>query len=131
MLISALSPYMEVNVVGDITMGKNMGGIIYTPDEKDLQGWNIMLISTEYTNCRGKSVKGGIIPMYSIQEQFHHQYQLGDVKEPLLAATLQLISRKPVAIPNKLSRSSSEGKLQRIIPPFVQAKSILLFGTEN
>ena len=35
MLISALSPYMEVNVVGDITMGKNMGGIIYTPNDKD------------------------------------------------------------------------------------------------
>lgn len=131
MLISALSPYMEVNVIGDITMGKNMGGIIYTPDEKDLQEWNIMLISTEYTNCRGESVIGGIKPMYFIQEQFHHQHQLGDPQEPLLASALQLISREPVTASNRINRSNSEGKLQRIIPPFVQAKSLLLFGTEK
>ena len=132
MLISALSPYMEVNMIGDVTMGKNMGGIIYTPEEKDLQGWNIMLISTEYTNSRNESVMGGLVPTYPMQEQFHHQYQLGDPKEPLLAATLQLISRKPVATPNRMSRSGSEErKLQRVIPPFVQARSVLIFGTEE
>ena len=132
MLISALSPYMEVNTVGDVTMGKNMGGIIYTPEEKDLQGWNIMLISTEYTNSRNESVMGGLVPKYPMLEQFHHQYQLGDPQEPLLATTLQLISRKPVATPNRMSRSvSEEGKLQRVIPPFVQAKSVLIFGMEK
>ena len=62
MLISALSPYMKVNVVGDLTMG----GIIYTPNDKDLQNWNIMLISTEYSNSREESGKGGIPPMFPI-----------------------------------------------------------------
>ena len=134
MLISALSPYMEVNVVGDITMGKNMGGIIYTPNDKDLQNWNIMLISTEYRNSRGESVKGGIPPMFPILEQFHHQYQLGDKEEPLLAATLQLITQDAIATPvmnSRSSRSLDTGTPRRIIPKFVQAKSRLLLGIEN
>ena len=134
MLISALSPYMEVNVVGDITMGKNMGGIIYTPNDKDLQNWNIMLISTEYRNNRGESVKGGIPPMFPILEQFHHQHQLGDKEEPLLAATLQLITQDAIATPvmnSRSSRSLDTGTPRRIIPKFVQAKSRLLLGIEN
>ena len=134
MLISALSPYMEVNVVGDITMGKNMGGIIYTPNDKDLQNWNIMLISTEYRNSRGESVKGGIPPMFPILEQFHHQHQLGDKEEPLLAATLQLITQDAIATPvmnSRSSRSYNAAPPRRIIPKFVQAKSRLLLGIEK
>ncbi len=135
MLISALSPYMEVNIVGDTTMGKNMGGIIYTPDDKDLQDWNIMLISTEYRNSRGESVKDGITPMFFIQEQFHHQHQLGDKEEPLLAATLQFITQDATPTPAIGSRSSNRSheinQFRRIIPEFVQAKSRLLLGIEQ
>ena len=131
MLISALSPYMEVNVIGDTTMGKNMGGIIYTPNDKDLQDWNIMLISTEYRNSLGESVKDGIPPMFSISEQFHHQHQLGDKEEPLLAATLQLITQNtPPVVNNPSSRSHNLKTPRRIIPKFVQAKSRLLLGID-
>lgn len=96
MLISGLSPYMEVNMIGDTTTGKNMGGITFTPEETDLKEWNITLITLEYKNSRGESVKGGIIPKreYLLREQIPHRNTLGDVTEPLLAKALGLIGNQ-------------------------------------
>ena len=93
-----------------------------------------MLISTEYSNSREQSVKGGIPPMFPILEQFHHQHQLGDQEEPLLAATLQLITQDTIVTPATNSRSGRNigtDAPRRIIPEFVQAKSRLLLGIEN
>ena len=123
LLISALSPYMEVNVIGVPTVGKNMGGITFTPTESDLQGWNITLISLLYTNSRCESVRGGIQPKEYIPEPFPHRYELDDVNDPLLAATLALIPGKtPVALK---SRSMSVEKYNRIIPE--KASSVVIF----
>lgn len=125
LLISALSPYMEVHVIGETTVGKNMGGITFTPTESDLQGWNITLISLLYTNSRGESVRGGIRPEVHMAETFPHQHELGDPNEPLLAATLAQIPGKTPSLLK--ARSMSPERYNQIIPERVKAASVVVF----
>lgn len=135
LLISTLSAYMPVIVVGEKTVGKNMGGITFTPTESDLKDWNITLISIQYTNSNGESVAGGIHPHYMIQEPFHHQYDLGDPKESVLAATLQMIEGKTPEQDNKpvlRSRIANQptNEYKRVVPESEQNRSILIFERE-
>lgn len=133
LLISALSPYMKVHVIGETTVGKNMGGITFTPPENDLQGWNISLISLLYTNSEGRSVQNGIQPELYLAETFPHRENLGDPKEPLLTATLDLIDRTTNTEnvkTNPLSRNVSVQKYRQIIPERVKAHSVVLFENQ-
>ncbi|WP_018338947.1 MULTISPECIES: S41 family peptidase [Butyricimonas] len=129
LLISALSPYMEVHVIGETTVGKNMGGITFTPPENDLQGWNISLISLLYTNSEGRSVRNGIVPEIPVAETFPHRESLGDPKEPLLAVVLEMIPGKIEA--TMPARSMSTSKYRQIIPERVKANSVVLFENQE
>lgn len=90
-LISGLSPYMEVIQVGTTTYGKYVGGSDFTPEDEDLKDWYLHLITFSYTNKDGKSVKGGILPTVEAWESADNLSELGNPEEPLLKATLDYI----------------------------------------
>jgi C-terminal processing protease CtpA/Prc len=99
-VISGLSPYMDVRVVGDITAGKYTGGSIFTPPaDAAMKGKAVYLITMSYKNSRGESVEGGIVPRIGydaneINELFEDTRDLGDPGEFILSRALADITGK-------------------------------------
>ena len=74
-------------------------------------------------------MQNGIEPEIHVAETFPHGENLGDPREPLLAATLKMISGKIEATMS--ARSMSAGKYRQVIPERVKANSVVLFENQE
>ncbi|EAQ41629.1 S41 family peptidase [Polaribacter sp. MED152] len=105
LLMNALSAYIDVNVVGTTTVGKQVGSItLYDSDNLRKTGANfntdhnyaLQPLVLEITNKNNVNFPNGItpgtdLPGIVLTEDFDNLGTLGSVNEPLLSRTIQYI----------------------------------------
>ncbi len=101
LVINALSPYINVKLVGVQTYGKHVGSItLYDSDNFSRTGFNLKTSHTwamqpivlEIQNKLGENKPKGFIPEVAAEDNPENLGVLGDVTEPLLARTIQYIT---------------------------------------
>ena len=102
LLINGLSPYIDVILIGDDTTGKNVGSYsIY--DWIDEEGnvnprhtWAMQPITLKIANSEGfADFESGLQADHSLQEDFTNLGTLGEIDEPLLEKTLEVMGILP------------------------------------
>ncbi|RPG60351.1 MAG: hypothetical protein CBC41_000725 [Flavobacteriaceae bacterium TMED81] len=132
-LINGLSPYIDVIVIGDDTTGKNVGSYsIY--DWIDDKGnvnprhtWAMQPITLKIANSEGfADFENGLQADYRLQEVVANLGTLGEIDEPLLQKTLEVMGvLPPKSEKNQLSRfgprfekmPSLQGAIMNTEPP--------------
>ena len=101
LVINGLLPYMDVNLVGTQTVGKQVGSItLYDSDDYTRTGpnfnnnhtWAMQPIVLEIQNKDGQNEPNGYTPEVILEEDVANLGVLGDATEPLLARTIQYIT---------------------------------------
>lgn len=93
LIISGLKPYMDVYLIGDKTVGKNVGSVPFEDKENAENDYGILPIVFQIYNSDGFSeYSEGFIPNDEVEDFTLPLKQLGDVEEPLLARALEVIS---------------------------------------
>lgn len=92
LLINSLKVYMNVVIIGETTVGKNMGSISLTQEDNPDNPWEMHPLVVKVYNARGESnYSGGFIPDATVSESVL-LYRYGDSRDPLLSEALQRIS---------------------------------------
>ena len=103
LLINGLSPYIDVILIGDDTTGKNVGSYsIY--DWIDNEGnvnprhtWAMQPITLKIANSEGfADFESGLQADYILQEDIANLGTLGEIDEPLLEKTLEVMGMLPI-----------------------------------
>ncbi len=92
-LINGLEPLTDMTLVGDTTHGKYTGMWVI-PDNDSI--WAIIPIVVKTTNKEDVSVKGGMVPDILLSDNPLDGYQLGDIRETMLARAIEEITGTPV-----------------------------------
>ncbi|WP_271405121.1 S41 family peptidase [Tenacibaculum soleae] len=101
LVINALSPYINVKLVGSQTYGKHVGSItLYDSDNFSRNGpnfktnhaWAMQPIVLEIQNSNGENKPEGFIPEVIMEEDPGNLGVFGDPTEPLLERTIQYIT---------------------------------------
>ena len=94
LIINGLDPYMNVTIIGDTTVGKNVGSaLIGNTDDPDIH-YGLLPIIFKIFNSQGYSgYDNGFTPLgENLVNDFQQpMLQLGDIQEPLLAHAIELI----------------------------------------
>jgi carboxyl-terminal processing protease len=92
LIINGLAPYMDVVLIGEKTVGKNVGSIPFEDKKNDENPYGILPIVFEIANSLGDSNYGnGFAPNYAADDFTFPMRELGDRNEPLLATALSVI----------------------------------------
>ncbi len=97
MIINALKPYMPVFLIGDVTVGKNVGSITIK-DDKNVIKWGMQPIVLKTFNSANQSeFTAGFKPDMSVVESLAQpMVAFGDLKDPLLnEAFFQILGSRP------------------------------------
>lgn len=91
MVINGLKPFLPAVLVGDTTVGKNVGSTLVN-DEKNVKNqWAFMPIVLKYFNKDHQSdFTQGFVPNCPVEDDY--SYQLGDIREGLLSIAINQIS---------------------------------------
>ncbi len=90
LLINGLLPYMDVFLIGDKTVGKNVGSFSLYDEDDTRNNWGIQPIVTKSFNSLEQSDYGtGFIPNIELKDNILVKKELGDVNELLLARAIQ------------------------------------------
>ncbi len=134
MVINGLKPYMSVYLVGDTTIGKNVGSTTIYDERNTSNKWGMQPIIAKFYNSNNQSdFTAGFVPNELEQDTWNMpKKQLGDIQEALLSGALQTITggnlhamakqihlQKPASIRAQTLRSSLDKKAWRnqiIIP---------------
>jgi carboxyl-terminal processing protease len=107
MVINGLKPYINCVLIGDTTVGKNVGSTLINDEENKENHWAIMPIILKYFNKDHQSnFSNGFSPDFRLEDDY--SYQLGDTREALLAKALLHISGVQVA-PTQIRRQPVAG----------------------
>jgi carboxyl-terminal processing protease len=90
LVINSLKPFMSVTLIGDTTVGKNVGSVTIKDDTKKIK-YGLQPIVVKLANSSNQSdYTGGFVPEILIREGINLQ-PLGNSNEPLLAKALDQI----------------------------------------
>lgn len=93
LVINSLLPFMNVKIIGDITVGKNVGSIAIYDEEDDRNNWGLQPIVVQFTNSLGESdFLNGFQPDILNPDNRIFKFELGDVREELLALAINEIT---------------------------------------
>lgn len=116
MIINGLKPYMDVILIGETTVGKNVGSIsIY--EEKDTKNkWGMQPIIAKYYNSLNKSdFTSGFVPNYVVDEfEKLRLVPFGDTQDLLLHKALTVIDGSFKPAPSRVAKMKSIHKLQKV-----------------
>ena len=122
LLINGLSSYIDVVLVGDHTTGKNVGSYtIYDWIDNDgninpRHTWAMQPITLKISNADGYAdFEEGLQADYVLEEDLAHMGVLGEIDEPLLEKTLEVMG----VLPPKSEKSRSflqSPKLRELTP---------------
>lgn len=89
--INSLSPYMDVILIGENTVGKGVG--MYTISSPEFK-YSIVPITFRFYNALGETIPdNGLTPDYYLNDaNLTHKKDLGDLSEPFLAKAIELIT---------------------------------------
>lgn len=91
LLINGLLPYMAVTVVGETTVGKNVGSVTLSDNQRRTR-WGIQpIVSKSFNSLRQSNYTAGFNPDLPTSERLQ-VYPYGDPNDPLLGAALHAIS---------------------------------------
>lgn len=92
LVINALRPFMNVILIGEVTVGKNVGSIPLYEENDPKNRWLMLPIVVKSFNSNNQSDYGnGFVPDFLIDEGIY-LYPLGDREEPLLSFALAQLS---------------------------------------
>ncbi|HEY6914349.1 MAG TPA: S41 family peptidase, partial [Paludibacter sp.] len=118
MVINGLKPFLPCVLIGDTTVGKNVGSTLVNDDENKKNQWAFMPIILKYFNKDHQSdFTKGFVPNFL--EMDDYSYDLGDIQEGLLAKAISQISgiqqsaAKVAPAKRQLLRSSIDFKPMR------------------
>ena len=95
LLINGLKPYMDVFLIGDVTIGKNVGSKSIYKENDSKNKWGIQPIIFKCYNSERKSdFTAGFTPNVFDEDGFMNmpKKQLGDINEALLNTAIRLIT---------------------------------------
>jgi C-terminal processing protease CtpA/Prc len=101
LLINGLSPYIDVILIGENTTGKNVGSYsIYDWDDEGnvnpRHTWAMQPITLKIANSEGfANYEGGLKPDHRLREDVTNLGTLGEIDEPLLEKTLEVMGVLP------------------------------------
>jgi len=102
MVINGLKPFINCVLIGDTTVGKNVGSTLIHDEDNTKNQWAIMPIILKYFNKDHQSnFTNGFAPDFLLQDDY--TYQLGDKREALLAKAISQITGVQ-AIPSRIRR---------------------------
>ena len=108
LLINGLSPYIDVILVGDHTTGKNVGSYtIYDWIDSNRtvnprHNWAMQPITTKISNADGfADFEDGIQADHILRENIANLGTLGEIDEPLLEKTLEILGALPARLEKK------------------------------
>lgn len=91
MVINGLKPYINCVMIGDTTVGKNVGSTLINDEDNKQNNWAIMPIILEYSNKDKQSdFANGFAPDFRVIDNY--AYPLGDIRDALLAKALEQIT---------------------------------------
>ena len=117
LIINNLKPFMEVILVGEHTLGKNVGSFTIT-DNKKRWNYGLQPIIFKIVNSLDQSDYGtvkGFMPNYEVVDNVMPYKLLGDPEETLLNATLNVIG--PVAYKSNSTLRNSKNT-RKLAQPF-------------
>ncbi|MEI8084834.1 MAG: S41 family peptidase [Paludibacter sp.] len=115
MVINGLSPFLPVVLIGDTTVGKNVGSTLVNDTKNTNNQWAFMPIILKYFNKDHLSdFTQGFVPNFLVQDDYSNQ--LGNTNEDLLGKAISQISGlqgapKPARVKRALLKSSLDFKL--------------------
>ncbi|MDX1629202.1 MAG: S41 family peptidase, partial [Fulvivirga sp.] len=95
LIINGLDPYMNVTIIGDTTVGKNVGSIPFEDSKNPDNTYGILPIVIKLANKDGYSgYDNGFVPLGDnlVSDIQFPMTPLGDINEPLLARAVELIT---------------------------------------
>lgn len=94
MVINGLKPYMDIFLIGAVTVGKNVASASFYKENDSKNKWGIQPIIAKYFNSRGESdFASGFTPDYIDSDDWNMpKKELGDINEALLGAAIRHIS---------------------------------------
>lgn len=93
LMISGLSPHLEVVKVGTRTAGEYFGTkIIFGSEATPPNSYIMVPVVLQYQNSNGTTVSGGIEPNLTAVENLLQPFPIGDTQDPILARALNSIS---------------------------------------
>ncbi|MBN2766904.1 MAG: hypothetical protein JXR27_11070 [Paludibacteraceae bacterium] len=99
MVINSLKPYITCVLVGDVTVGKNVGSTLVNDEDNKKNDWAFMPIILQYFNKDWKSdFTNGFVPDFSVSDTYN--YSLGDLRESLLNKAVREITGNPSFAPS-------------------------------
>jgi carboxyl-terminal processing protease len=97
LVINGLKPFMEVFIIGQTTVGKNVGSILVNEDDNPANTWGMLPIVLKLFNSQGQSdYDNGFAPDIKDLDNSLAVYPLGDVRESMLNKALVHITGGPV-----------------------------------
>ncbi|MBX2898979.1 MAG: PDZ domain-containing protein [Cyclobacteriaceae bacterium] len=93
LLINGLRPYMEVVLIGNTTVGKNVGSISLYEKNDTRNTWGMQpIVAKSLNSLRESDYSNGFTPQIPVTDNHLLVYPLGDVRELLLKRALQEIT---------------------------------------
>lgn len=112
MVINGLKPYLPCILIGDTTVGKNVGSTLVHDEDNVKNQWAFMPIILKYFNKDHLSdFTQGFAPDYYLKDDYTHA--LGNTNEALLAKAITLITGTQNS-PEKIRTDIKEMNLQPI-----------------
>ncbi|MFY0626111.1 MAG: peptidase [Reichenbachiella sp.] len=106
LVINGLNPFMQVTLVGDTTIGKNVGSIAIDDENNENNTYGMLPIVFYISNSVGfRDYASGFSPDLQnvVNELTLPMFELGDVREELLSHTLNIISGNDIVAKRKNS----------------------------
>ncbi len=112
MIINGLKPYMTVTLLGETTMGKNVGSISIYEENNPKNKWGIQPIVFKLYNANGKSdYTAGFTPNFVNYDDVYPKRELGDLEENMLSDAIRHIAGVSTLKVSVLGRKSSYKKI--------------------
>jgi C-terminal processing protease CtpA/Prc len=93
LIINGLKPFMDVYLIGDVTIGKNVGSITIRDEDDPDNTWGMQPIVTKLLNAEGQSdYTNGFTPQVLDEDNSLYLYPLGDARERLLSKAITEIT---------------------------------------
>jgi carboxyl-terminal processing protease len=97
LIINGLKPFMDVFLIGDVTVGKNLGSISIYDEDDPSNTWGMQPIVTKLLNSEDQAdYDNGFTPQILDEDRSLYLYPLGDPREYLLNRALEHITGAPV-----------------------------------
>lgn len=116
LIINGLKPYMDIVLIGETTVGKNVGSItIYEKDDAKNK-WGMQPIIVKYFNSAGKSdFTAGFVPDYPLSEQENLMLvEFGKTEDIFLNKALSVIIGAPLKSSTRMAKIDTSFNLKAV-----------------